>query len=403
MNNSREEARVNTAVDFILSHSEPPIFPRTIMTAATGVQVTVYSKEQILAYCKAANYRDCRINAFPKYTDYHGINRQPANFIFIDLDLVSFGNDVRKLDREKDRTCRKIKKVFGDNIIQPTFLWTGGGYHIYLPLSGDIIPEEHEVFAEFADWWKVNKNKDLTSVFMGFAEQFLTDGKYDRAHTPTVKSCLLRVPYTFNTKYNRGQQEVVIVQRWNGQRAAIQYILRDFRYYLFDNRAKAKADEIKRIEESIKRDRKRKRLGYVSTSYYNSNNNNNNNGISGWIECLLQIGIDDYRKRAISLILAPYLLHKKQLPIEEATQIMRDWLINKCEPLRHLDFRVESKVREALYYSEQAKILHMKFETLKEKNPELHGRLMQLWGERQRQRQRQRPETEILRRRYYSG
>ncbi len=324
---STREQKVNDAVDFTLQHSQEPIFPRTIMTAGTPGQVVVSSKDQILAYFKAANYKDCRINAFPRYTSYNGINRQPANFIFIDLDLTNFSNDRVKLDRVKDRTCKNIQKAFGDNI-QPTVLWTGGGFHIYLPLSGDIIPEQHEVFAEFADWWRINRNKDLTSVFMGFAERFFTNGRCDRAHTPTVKSCLLRVPYTMNTK-RQPEQEVAIIQPWNGERGAIQYVLRDFRYYLFDNRFKDKIEEMKRAKESESEESRKKKWLHHS--------NNGGSDITGWIECLLQIGIGDFRKNAVSLILAPYLLYKKKLLHEQAVQVIQDWLQNKCSPLSRLN------------------------------------------------------------------
>jgi hypothetical protein len=365
---STREQKVNDAVDFILQHSQEPIFPRTIMAAGIQGQVAVSSRDQILAYFKAANYKDCRINAFPRYTSYNGINRQPANFIFIDLDLTNFSNDRVKLDRVKDRTCKNIQKAFGDHI-QPTVLWTGGGYHIYLPLSGDIIPEQYDVFAEFADWWRINRNKDLTSVFMGFAKRFFTDGKCDKAHTPTVKSCLLRVPDTMNTK-RQAEQEVAIIQPWNGERAAIQYVLRDFRYYLFDNRFKDKIEELKRAKESASEQSRKKKWLHDS--------NNGGSDITGWIECLLQLGIEDFRKNAVSLIFAPYLLHKKKLSTEQAVQVIRNWLQDKCSPLSRLNFNAEYLTRSALNNSlKKPQIYHMSFDTLAKYNPELHKRLQQ--------------------------
>jgi hypothetical protein len=365
---SHREQKLTEALDFILHHFQQPKFPRTIMTADTPGQVIVSSRDQVLAYFKSADYEDCRINAFPKYTSYNGMNRQPANFIFIDLDLANFSNDIQKLNHAKNHTCKKIQKVFGEDI-KPTILWTGGGYHIYLPLSGNIIPEEHEVFAEFADWWRINKNKDLTSVFMGFAERFFTNGRCDRAHTPTVKSCLLRVPYTMNTK-RQPEQEVAIIQPWNGERAAIQYVLRDFRYYLFDNRFKAKIEELKRAKESESEQGRKKKWLHDS--------NNGGSDITGWIECLLQIGIADFRKNAVSLILAPYLLYKKKLLHEQAAQVIRDWLQNKCSPLSRLNFNAEYFTRSALNNSlKKPQIYHMSFDTLAKYNPELHKRLQQ--------------------------
>ncbi len=119
----------------------------------------------------------------------------------------------------------------------------------------------------FCILWSVHECKDLTSVFMRFAEHFLTDGKNDKDHTATVKSCLLRVPYTINSKYNDVNEVQIIQSAYsygsisftadsNGSNiattaAAVQYILKDFRYYLFDNRAKVKMEELKRAKKEM--------------------------------------------------------------------------------------------------------------------------------------------------------
>ena len=34
-----------------------------------------------------SKFVDCRVNAYPSYTEYKGIQRYPPNFIFADLDL----------------------------------------------------------------------------------------------------------------------------------------------------------------------------------------------------------------------------------------------------------------------------------------------------------------------------
>jgi hypothetical protein len=56
---------VEEGFDFILSHFEAPIWPRTIFTPKEK-QVLVYDKEEALARFKKANLLDCRINAYPK-------------------------------------------------------------------------------------------------------------------------------------------------------------------------------------------------------------------------------------------------------------------------------------------------------------------------------------------------
>src|ERR1051325_602042 len=96
------------------------------------------------------------------------------------------------LEKALNKASEKIKKEkvegggggsIGGN---PTMLWTGNGYHIYQPVSG-LILEEYETFYEFTKYL----DKDLTSMFIQFAEEYLTDYTADRLHNPTVKSCLL--------------------------------------------------------------------------------------------------------------------------------------------------------------------------------------------------------------------
>jgi Primase X len=80
-----------------------------------------------------------------------------------------------------------------------------------------------------------------------------------------------------------------------------------------------------------------------------------------WIEKLLQTPIDDYRKNAVNLILAPYLINIKKLSYDHALNIINSWLI-KCGKLRQPDQNFDYMVRYALKnsvkngYSEQKKV-----------------------------------------------
>jgi hypothetical protein len=154
-------------LDFILNHFQEPLFPRKIMTKQLGYQVEVFNKEETLEYFKTSNYEDCRINAYPSFIEYHGINRTPISFLMADLDLKDFSDEKKKdkavLERVLNNTLRKIKEAIGGN---PTVLWTGNGYHIYQPVSGFIL-EEYETFYEFTKY----VDKDLTSMFIQFAEE----------------------------------------------------------------------------------------------------------------------------------------------------------------------------------------------------------------------------------------
>jgi hypothetical protein len=103
-------------VELTLSHFEEPLFPRKMMTFSSNGQFTVTSKEEIWQSCKEANYIDCCINAYHEHIEYHGIARQPPNFIFIDLDKSHFSkykDPVKMLDRALGKSMKNISSVFG--------------------------------------------------------------------------------------------------------------------------------------------------------------------------------------------------------------------------------------------------------------------------------------------------
>ena len=208
--------------DFILSHFEDPIWPRTISTHITeGRQVLVYSKEEALARFKQANYLDCRINAYPDYTEWQGINRQAPNFIFIDLDRSNFKTE-NEVKAAYNQTIKNIKEFFGGN---PTVLFTGNGVHILQPVQA-IILEEEEIFSKF---------EKPSRFFLLFAERYLSNNKSDPAHNPSFKSCLIRIPGSYNSKCverNNGiadsTAEIRIIQKWDGHRPKINPLLSKF-------------------------------------------------------------------------------------------------------------------------------------------------------------------------------
>jgi hypothetical protein len=87
-------------------------------TKTLGKQYTVYSREEAIARFKQSNLMDCRINAYPDYTEFKGINRQPPNFIFIDIDRCLFTTDKEFWGAVKD-TCKNIEQTLGG---RPTVL-----------------------------------------------------------------------------------------------------------------------------------------------------------------------------------------------------------------------------------------------------------------------------------------
>ena len=57
------------------------------MTRALGRQKEVFNAEEPLECFKESKYEDCRINAYPSYTEYRGINLTAPSFLMIDFDL----------------------------------------------------------------------------------------------------------------------------------------------------------------------------------------------------------------------------------------------------------------------------------------------------------------------------
>jgi hypothetical protein len=358
--NAIDNHKVQDGLDFILNHFREPIFPRKIMTKKLGYQVEVFNKEEALEYFKESNYEDCRINAYPSFTEYHGINRTPISFLMVDLDLKDLADETKKgkavLERALNNTLHKIKETIGGT---PTVLWTGNGYHVYQPVSGFIL-EEYETFYEFTQ----NLDKDLTSMFIQFAEEYFTDYAADRLHNPTVKSCLVRIPGSLNSKcISKGEDaEIKIIQRWDGGRPSIQSMLRQFRRWLIQK----KFDDL----EELKKQEKFHMI--VSKGQERTNT-------IKWIEKgILEHPLPDHRKYIIWRILSPYLLNVKKLPKEEAYSVMKEWL-DKCDKLEKITFNPKIKIKDGLKGASKG-YFPISMEKLKEENRQLYDAVLNRIG-----------------------
>jgi hypothetical protein len=317
------------------------------MTKALGRQIQVFNKQELLAYFRASNYQDCRLNAYPAYTEYKAINLTAPSFIMIDLDLKDFDHSLAKLDKILHKTLNKISNVFHD--AHPTVLWTGNGYHIYQPVRGFIL-EKVDRFACLVDPSK----KDLTSRFMQFAESFFTDKKGDPQHRPSIRSCLIRIPGTINSKCN---QEVKIVQKWDGTRPPINYLLREFRTWL--------------VAEKVNEEVEKKRSRNYRNTYTNASLCYNGTNTIQWIEKLLQTPLADHRKYAIWRIILPYLFNIRNLPDGDVAITVQNWL-NKCDVVRTLDFNAKYLVKQNIRNSNKHKFLPIGFNKLSSENQGLY-------------------------------
>jgi hypothetical protein len=232
-------ATVTQGLLFILTHLDG-LWPKMISTHLTdNAQIPANCPEQAIRQFVKANLLDSKISAYPNYTDefrkgahdcktFGGRGITPS-LLFIDLDLGRFGGNIDQLKQALFRSLRKINEKFHGKF-KPTVICSGNGYHIYLPvqLSGPSWCLAHtDVFYELS--------LDSDRRFMQWAEEYLSDGKADPAHSKAVsfKTCMLRIPGSINSK--NGEQ-VRILQKWDGQRPYINWILKDFQRYLIQKK-----------------------------------------------------------------------------------------------------------------------------------------------------------------------
>jgi hypothetical protein len=176
--------------------------------------------------------------------------------------------------------------------------------------------------------------------FLRFAKDNLSNNKADRANNPSFRSCLLRIPNSLNAKcLAKGESfensKVKIIQEWNRDRPSIKYLLSDFRRYLINQ----KINDLNKKKETERT--------------LNSQSNIGNNNIF-WIEKLLNTPVSDFRKNAINLILAPYLVNIKKLSYQESFNILIEWL-KRCDSISKLDFNPMPLAKSALNIATQKK------------------------------------------------
>jgi hypothetical protein len=313
-------------LDYILNHFEGPrLWPRTISTKTTEHrQVIVNNREEAQARFEQSKMLDCRISAYAlpsEVSTFVGVNLNTApNVVMIDLDRETFSTQ-RAFEMALTKTLRKISKIL---ISEPTVIWSGSGYHIYLVLDAFVLEGE--------DAFNNSKfGSNPSQKFLRFAERFLSNGKCDPQHNKTVsfKNCMLRIPGSINSKNG---EKVRINQKWNGYRPNIKLLLEDFYIYL-------SSQTLAELEERISRK-------FTNDDFRESSRLVGCNSIR-WIERLLQTPLSDYRKLAIWRIFAPYLLNIRGLSPDEAYGIMREWL-DKCNQVKRLDFNPNHRIKSDL-------------------------------------------------------
>jgi len=169
---------------------------------------------------------------------------------------------------------------------------------------------------------------------------------------------MLRIPHSINSKCKAVglDPDVKIIQKWDGHRPDYRLLIGSFYADL--------------IEQQQRR--------WKEKDDYNGLSSPNELKTIAWVESLLQTPIADYRKHAANLIIIPYLVvYRGMTDREEIHDIVMQWA-DKCAELQRLDpsrrefaVRIRSRIDEVM----RDRIPPMTFETLKEKNRELHEAL----------------------------
>ncbi len=264
--------KVEKGINFVLSHGSEPLFPRRIQTILTKGQVIIHSKEEILDYFEKAKFVDCRINLFSE----NDVKKCHANAFFIDLD---------------NRTALKdtLNRIHGKINGIPTVLDTGNGYAIVQPIEID----------PFVNLKCEKPAEEVAKIFLYFVKTYLTQNKADPNNHPSLKSCLVRVPFTINQKcVDSGKKSTVsIVQTWDRVRSPVRTI--PFRA---------------RLEKIIREENQKSDTITVNPIHFS------------WIENLLEDKIGNFGEGIITFVLSRYLINIKKLTIEEAVTILEKWL-----------------------------------------------------------------------------
>jgi hypothetical protein len=171
--------------------------------------------------------------------------------------------------------------------------------------------------------------------------------KSDPQNRPSIKSSLIPIPGTINSKCN---QEVRIIDRWDGTRPPIKYVLRESRTWLVSEKIKSQLIE-------------KRHLKYAKRGKNGSWNYGKGRNTVLRIEKLLQRPIADHRKYALWRILVPYLFRIRRLSDAEVISITLRWL-KKCHLKNSLDFNANYLIKQNIQGSKKVRYLPISYNKL---------------------------------------
>ena len=330
------EMEVKEGLIFILNHLDG-LWDRTISTYATkGGQRLVSNVQEAMAWFKASNFLDCRISAYPKYTnDYINRTGIAPTVLLADIDKEHF-ETTELFELAVAKTYTNFKEILD---ARPTQLWTGGGRHFLTPQSVPVF-EKSDKFSKF---------DQPSRRFMQFEERLLTDDKADQSHWSSISfnNCMLRIPSSLNSSYiqfDGGRiidipydAKVRIEEYWDGNIPTVGHVLL-MQYYNYLQFAIIRDIREQRVRE----------VQYRKGRIYGRPREciNLHHGYD-YIEKLFNKPLDDFRKFCIWKIFVPYFINVKRLPRLEAFNRTKSWL-DRCNSISRLNFNPIWRIDYAL-------------------------------------------------------
>ncbi|MGA9153702.1 MAG: hypothetical protein WBZ36_24230 [Candidatus Nitrosopolaris sp.] len=329
------EMEVKEGLIYILNHLDN-LWPRMVSTHATGgAQRLVNNFAEAMAFFKAASFLDCRISAYPKYTDYYVSKTGIApTVLMVDIDKEHFGTP-EEFELATTKTYSNFHNVLSS---RPSVLWTGGGRHFLTPQSVPVF-EKLDKFSKF---------DQPSRRFLSFEERLLTDDKADQSHWSTVSfnNMMLRIPGSLNSNYiidggktiDIDDARVRIEKYWDGNTPTVSNILlmQYYNYLQFAEIRNIRKQKVREVQYRKGRIYGRPRvLQKINLHGYD------------YIEKLFNKPLDNFRKLCIWKIFVPYFINVKRLSRLEAFNRTKSWL-DRSSSISKLNFNPRCKIDYAL-------------------------------------------------------
>jgi hypothetical protein len=306
------------SLQFIISHFVGQhLWPRLV--SGGNMWKYVYSDIEALHIFEQAEFKDCRINAYPPMPNRSGRSgrwgdylqqqqRSPSSLLF-DVDRSIYLQTI----------LQRIEEIIGG---VPTVIETSPGhYHILQPLQA--IPLEGVLTS-------VN---EPSNTFLKYSEHYLGDGLTCQGHHPSFDSCMLRIPGSVR----KDGFQVSVASEWDKKLPSIVPLLLPYTNHL---------------ASAVAFTKQKSRVSSRTTS-----------SSRGLGEKLLQTPIKFRRGIAIRSILAPYLITVRELPLEESRDKIMEWL-ERCSMLRPTKID-KSYVTAQLRYSRRIGLIPISLPNLK--------------------------------------